>query len=191
MVTIAHIGIFKFLKQPIGAYSLVIVPIAWFLTMIHHATLFMLSRRTSGPPPIPVIPTIIPQNQSRTSVYRPATPQAVPFITQHQTLEEQHDSMRTNAYPAYAVSITNCVATCLVACIWSSGAWSTIDTAIGLAKGRYRLNEHPTGEVALSVVECILAYTQIILMWVLFSRFMNNRYPRLDRPRKEFIRMDG
>ena len=108
-----------------------------------------------------------------------------------QTLEEQHDRMRTSTYPSYAVSTSNCVASFLLALLWSGGVWSTIDTAIGLAKGRYRLDEHPGAEVALSVLECVFGYTQIVLMWVLFSRFMNNRYPRLERPRKEFIRMDG
>jgi hypothetical protein len=191
VVTIVHIGVFKFLKQPIGAYSLVIVPISWFLTVIHHVTLFLLSKRRPGPPPIPTSPTNVIQNNSRSSVYRPASPHTVPFMDNNQTLEEHHDSLRTNTYPLYAVSTLNCVASFLLALLWSGGVWSTIDTAIGLAKGRYRLNEHPGAEVALSVLECMFGYVQIVLMWVLFSRFMNNRYPRLERPRKEFIRMDG
>jgi hypothetical protein len=188
VVTIVHIGVFKFLKQPIGAYSLVIVPISWFLTVIHHGTLLVLSKRRPGPPPIPTSPTNVIQNNSRSSVYRPASPHTVPFMDNSQTLEEHHDSTRTNTYPSYAISTLNCVASFLLALLWSGGVWSTIDTAIGLANGRYRLHEHPEAEVALSVLECVFGYAQIVLMWVLFSRFMNGR---LERPRKEFIRMDG
>lgn len=188
VVTIVHIGVFRFINQPIGGYSLAIIPVSWLLTTGHHTALFAMSKRKYGPPPIPNSPITILPNNSRSSVYRPASSHASSGLLDSSSNIHR---IRPDAYPSYAKSLVNCVVSFILALLWSGGAWSTIATAVGLAKGEYRLKQQPGAEVALSVVEGIFGYTEVVLAWVLFSRFINSRYPRLNRTQREFIKMEG
>lgn len=81
-----------------GVDSLWTVPAAWFFTIIHHITIYVLSRRHQGPPPLPnpdetMAPVTI-KNNSRTSVYHPAAKSASVTAFSASSMEQERERQR-------------------------------------------------------------------------------------------------
>ncbi|PVF93409.1 hypothetical protein CPB86DRAFT_790140 [Serendipita vermifera] len=176
---------FIFSLVNLRVYSLYVTPVACFITAIHHTTLFVLSRRKVGPPPLAQAANASPFNQSRSSVYRPASPNGASLKPNDiiPIVREQHVYSNGPTYPSYTVSVVNCTLTFLIALLWIAGSWLPI--YFTLTK-----EQHPTvRNRTIPILEGAFGYCEAIILLCLFGLFAHHR--KLQLRTKEFIRMDN
>lgn len=187
------------MSHSLGSDSLWTVPLAWILTIAHHTTLYVLSRRRSGPPPLPPMDETSPiKNLSRSSVYHPAAKtssetafsagsehpeqddvdgHSAPARSMDMASFSERDTPEfTSKYPGFTRSTANCVATCVLAIIWTVGAVLPIrNHVVDMSTAVYFIrNMFPIPEAGI--------------IWALFALFVKaRRTPTRDG---EFMRMD-
>lgn len=167
-----------------GWFSLFIIPGACLLTAIYHVTLVVLSRSKVGPPPLTQATIASPINQSRTSVYRPAS-LSNPDEESNElpTIQERHTYTSGTVYPSYTISVVNCTVTFLLAFVWAMGSWIPIFKAAGSENNTIPRHRVPP------YLEGALGYCESIVLFWLFGLFVQHRKKQLQN--KEFIRMDN
>jgi hypothetical protein len=177
---------FIFSMVNLRSYSLYVTPVACFTTVIHHITLLVLSRRKVGPPPLAHAANASPFNQSRSSVYRPASPNGASLKPSDVILpivREQPVYSNTAAYPSYTVNVVNCTLTFLLALLWTAGSWVPLYLTFATehqATVRNRI---------MPILEGAFGYCEAVILFCLFGLFVHHR--RLQLRTKEFIRMDN
>lgn len=186
-----------------GYDSLWTVPAGWLLTIVHHATIFVLSRRRRGPPPLPPLDETSPiKNKSRVSVYHPASKvsseTAFSAVSESEHPEQHQQDTHHNAtssvtslsggahntteysdsrYPPFTRTTANCVATCVLAVIWTVGAVLPIrNHVVDMSTVAYFFrNFFPLPEAGV--------------MWALFVLFVRARSASMKEG--QFMRMDN
>jgi hypothetical protein len=181
------------MTHSLGSDSIWTVPGAWVLTIAHHITVYVLSRRRSGPPPLPHPDETSPiKNSSRASVYHPASKSSTVtvFSSTAETEHEEHER-RTVApvsggnvtantspkYPSFTLTGLNCVATCFLAVLWTVGAALPV---------RVYLREE---SAAIYFIRNFFPIPEAGVMWALFALFIRARNRRMRQG--EFVRMDN
>jgi hypothetical protein len=185
-----------------GSDSIWVVPGAWVLTIAHHITVFMLSRRRAGPPPLPNPDETSPiKNSSRASVYHPASKSSSVTVFASSadadseelstSLEVDESDRRTvkaapgpvsggNAnpkYPSFTLTGVNCTATCVLAVLWTIGAVLPVRT---------HLHEE---SAAIYFIRNSFPIPEAGVMWALFALFIRARQRRMREG--EFVRMNN
>jgi hypothetical protein len=184
------------MTHSLGSDSIWTVPGAWILTIAHHITVYVLSRRRSGPPPLPDPDEPSPiKNSSRASVYHPASKSSSVTVfsstaeTEDPSLEESErrtvapvsrDNVTGSAspkYPSFTLTGVNCIATCLLAMLWTIGAVLPVPT--------YSREE----SAAIYFVRNFFPIPEAGVMWAIFVLFIRARNRRMREG--EFVRMDN
>jgi len=182
------------MTHSLGSDSLWTVPGAWFLTIAHHITVYVLSRRRSGPPPLPHPDETSPiKNSSRASVYHPASKSSSITVfsstaeTEDPSLEESErrtvvavsrGNVTGNAnpkYPSFTLTGVNCIATGFLAVLWTAGAVLPV---------RIYLQEE---SAAIYFIRNFFPIPEAGVMWALFALFIRARKRRMREG--EFVRM--
>jgi hypothetical protein len=168
----------------LGQFSVWMIPVCTILTIAYQITLFILSRRQVGPPPLAHAANSSPINQSRTSVYRPASPSGTHLeANDAPIIQERHVYTGGTAYPSYTVNLANCIITCLLAILWGVSSW--IPPFVAYAD---ELDPIPQRRI-IPYLEGAFGYCECLLLFGLFGLCVHHRRKQLHT--REFIRMDN
>ena len=183
-VFLSTIAFILSMTPSLGSDSIWTVPGAWILTIAHHIAVYVLSRRPSGPPPLPNPDETSPiKSSTRASVYHPASKSSSVMVfspiaeTEDPSLEETE---RRTVAPVSGGGVTGNTSPkypCFLAVLWTAGAVLP-----------FRI--YPRDEsVAIYFIRNFFPIPEAGVMWALFALFIRARNRRMREG--EFVRMDN
>jgi hypothetical protein len=158
----------------LGEYSYYVIPIATFLTILHHITLIVLSTRKVVPPPLAHAANSSPISQSRTLVDDIASPNDIPLEENGaRTIRGRRVHAKDTKYPSYTINVANCTIVFLLALLWAGGSWIP-----GFMAGGESFEPRPTKRI-IPHFEAAFGYFEFLVLLWLFGLCVHHRKKHL------------